>query len=428
MARRTILYSVTAAALVGVAAFASMQLRAPDLATEDGAWLVNALPQQFRLYSGEQDSGTGAVDAKNRSVETLNSMGVATQRFVINRDDSTEDDELKADGEHIASSIAYYPERPRGSGRHKQAVRLYSTKSDIVVDEQLFRFKGSLSEHTASDEAGGKHIEGFGLDGKRLIREVTIAKPEYKWQDPVLQKENRWSDDEKRVLLYENAAKPDKSRTITEWAENGQVTKLITAPESGVAGTTVIAYYPGTNQVRVEGKASYYSMDANYYRLDGTLDHTLEISTSMLTVKYFDPSGKKELIEQCWWRHNQGVNGVRKFAYSLYWVKEMGPDGKDQREFTYETDSPGLGYIELHDVELNGQKFAEVDYNYDKETGFLKVVRYWKTMGHGADIEEPHELSEKIAPPSVPAIDLKMGVDPEEDDLPVPPPQRSPYG
>ena len=48
-------------------------------------------------------------------------------------------------------------------------------------------------------------------------------------------------------------------------------------------------------------------------------------------------------------------------------------------------------------------------------------------MGHGADIEEPHKVSEKIAPIPVPAIDTSMNINPDEDDLPVPPPSRGPY-
>jgi hypothetical protein len=426
MARRMIL-SITAAALLGAAAISLTQFWPSASGDQSGAWFTSPLPQQFRLYSGEKDPVTGAADTKSRSVELLNEMGVATNRYIVNLDGSTEDDVLKADGEHIAASIAYYREYPPGSGRHKQAVRMYAANSDLVVDEQQFRYSGTLSLHTVSDDRGGQHIEGFGLDGRRLTREVVISPRQEKWDDPVLQREDRWTDDDRHALLYENQIKPDKSRTVTRWDDDGQTLMVMVEPESGVYGTTIVGYYPGTNKKRVEGKATS-SMDANYYRLDGTLDHTLGLSAGFLSVDYFDPTGKTKVLEQSFRRTRVTVDGVRKSVYNLYWVKEFGPKGEDVREFTYGYDSPGLGAIELDNVTINGQPFAEVDYNYDKETGFLTMVRYWKTMGHGADIEEPHNVSEKIAPLPVPASDITMKINPDEDDLPVPPPQQGPYG
>lgn len=431
MARRTILYAVTAAALLGVTALALSQLLGTgngNPADLTGSWLTSSLSQRYRLYSGEKNSVTGTVDNRYRSVELLDSMALPNRRFVISRDGSTEDDVLKPDGLSIKESVTYFKEVSRGAGRHKQARRTYAASSDTVVDEQLFRYDGTPMQHTVSDEMGGQHIWGYGTDGKTLVREVVIAPREYKWAEPVLQKEQRWTDDARHAMVYENLVKPDKSRVISRWDETGLLVMLVTQPPSGVYGTTVIGYFPGTNKLRVEGRATS-SMDASYYRLvDGTLDHVLEISPGMLTVKYFDSTGKKIRREQAWWRTRETVDGVRKSVYLLYWAKEFAPDGTQQRDFTYQIRGPQLGFIELDNVQINGQTFAEVDYNYDKDTGYLTMVRYWKTTGHGADIEEPHKLDEKIVAPPVPSVDIKMGVDPDEDDLPVPPPQRGPYG
>jgi hypothetical protein len=423
-----ILYSVTAAALLGSAAFAYIQLCPETVAPESLAVAGFASPirEQFRLYSGEKDPVTGAVDTKSRSIETKNSMGVSTNRHVVNVDDSTEDDVLKADGVSIASSVSYYPENPTGSGLHKQVLRTYAADSDLVVDEQQFHYSGTLSSHTISDDRGGQHLEGFGLDGKRLIHEVVIKPRQMKWDDPVLQREDRWTDDEKHALVYENQVKPDKSRTITKWDEDGYTLVLLTLPDGYVHGATVVGYYPGTNKKRVEGKATS-SMEAKYYRLDGTLNYTLSLSYGYLTVDFYDATGTVKVREQAWTFKMTGPgDGHRTSPYKLYWVKEFGPTGEDVRSFTYGYDSPGLDYMELNDVTINGQHYAEVDYNYDRETGFLNMVRYWKTMGHAADIEEPHKVSEKIAPLPVPTIDSSMTINPDEDDLPVPPPQRGP--
>ena len=371
MARRMILYSVTAAALLGSAAFAYTQLCPESIALDSlaVAGFSSPIREQFRLYSGEKDPVTGAVDTKSRSIETKNSMGVSTNRHVVNLDNSTEDDVLKADGVSIASSISYYPENPPGSGLHKQVMRTYTADSDLVVDEQQFHYSGTLSLHTVSDDRGGQHLEGFGLDGKRLIHEVVIKPRQMKWDDPVLQREDRWTDDEKHVLVYEDQVKPDKSRTVTKWADDGQVTMVMAMPESGVYGTTVVGYFPGTHIKRVEGKATS-SMDVDYYRLDGTRDHSLSLSAGYLSVIYWDATGKLKVREQSWRRTRVTVDGVRKSEYQLYWVKEFGPKGEELRDFTFGYDSPGLGYIELDNVTINGQLFAEVDYNYDQRNRF----------------------------------------------------------
>jgi hypothetical protein len=423
-----ILYSVTAAALLAAAALTVTRLK-PEYGAPDSQALVgfsNPLSQQFRLYSGEKDPATGAIDPRSRSIESKDSMGVSTNRHIVYLDNSTEDDVLKADGQSVASSIVYYPENPVGSGLHKQMVRTYAANSDLVVDEQQFHYDGTLSLHVVSDDRGGQHLEGFGLDGKRLIHEVVINPRQQTYYDPVLQREDRWTDDDRHALVYEYQVKPDKSRTVTRWTEDGQVLLVIAMPEYSVYGTTVVGYYPGTHKKRVEGKATS-EMQVDYYRLDGTRDHSLGLGYGYLTVDYWDATGKVKIREQSWRRTGTTVDGVHNSQYKLYWVKEFGPLGEELRDFTFGYDHPGLDYIELDNVTINGQLYAEVDYNYDRETGFLKTVRYWTTMGHGADIEESHSVSEKIAPIPVPAIDVSMSINPDEDDLPIPPPQRGPH-
>jgi hypothetical protein len=423
MARRYLRYLVTAAGLLAAAVFTLVQLGTPEVPSLKATTGAPEISQRFRLYSGELDPNTGALTSQlQSSVEMLGFDGVPARSFVQERDQSTDDLQLKPDGVQIARSESYYPEAPDDPGRHPHVIRVYAPTSDTVIDEQIFRFSGTLAEHTVADENGGKHILGYGHDGQTVIREVTINPRDFPWNDPVLQKEEHWREGSGHKLSFRNTINPDKTHTLTDWDAQGRTLKVMHMPEYGVSGATAVAYYPGTNKLRLDAKADYNAMTARYLRLNGTLDHIIKLSPSVTLIQYFDPSGTKITLEQTWWRDEKVVNGVSKFKYRIYTLSEMDDQGEDIRDIGYEDGA--LEYIWVHNAQVKGTDYAEADYNFDQTKGFMARASYWKTMGHQADIDEIHTEAENIRPPVIPPIDLKMAVDPDEDNLPIPPPQQ----
>jgi hypothetical protein len=422
MARRYRLYLVAAAGFVTVAVLALEKLDTRNIPSLNAISGAPEISQQFRLYSGELDPSTRApITQMQTAVDILGPGGVPIFRYVTDKDRSTDDLQLKPDGMQIAKSQSYYPEDANQPGRHPHVVRFYAATSDTVVDEHVYRFNGKLAEQTKADENGGKHILAYGLDGQTVVKEVSISPRDYPWDDPVLQKEEHWREDARHTLSFRDCINPDKTRTLTDWDALGHTLKVMHEPEYGVAGTTAIAYFPGTDKIRLDAKADYYAMTARYLRIDGTLDHILKLSPSITEIQYFNPSGTKMTLAQTWWRKTEIVNGLPKFKYTINTISELNNQGEITRDIGYSDGK--LEYIWLHNVELNGITYAEADYNYDPTAGFMASVNYWQTMGHQADSEETHTAAENIRPPVLPPRDLTMLINPDEDNLPIPPPQ-----
>lgn len=183
-------------------------------------------------------------------------------------------------------------------------------------------------------------------------------------------------------------------------------------------------YYPGTGVLRVSIEGTYNTTNANYHRPDGTLDHVIELSRGSVKVSYFDASGTKKRLEQMFFRQSKDGNLEKgaKVSYKIYTIDEMDGDGNPSRSFRLW--DGGLGAFALHSVVVNGVLYGEAEYSYDHQTHTLKTVRYWiGKADHKYDLEEEHKPEEALAPPAVPADELKPQVNLDEDDLPVPPPQ-----
>jgi hypothetical protein len=394
------------------------------------------MPQMTRLYSGENDAVSGAPRSVSERATDQMANGVAQSRFLRNKDQSTEDINLKVDGEHYASRRTYYPPRAGELGRRQHIFDLYAPTADFVTDEEVTRVDGTRASQTHASEDGAKKVTTYGADGEVVTSELVISPRPNKWSDPILEREEHWLDDQAHTLVYQNLVNRGEQKeqqhpghTITEWDEKQRLAKVTKTPEyDTVAGTTIVAYYPD-GRVRLDASADYRMDTAKYFRPNGTLDHVLKLSSSMTDVEYYDASGTKMVLEQAWWRKEKTENGVTKTYYRLYYVTEMDANGEKAREFTYFNEDGELSTVDVYNVEVDGVKYGEVDYTYDARTHTLERALFWiGKADHHYDKEEEHKAEDKIAPISVPADDLVLHVNLDEDKLPVPPPQRGPFG
>ena len=386
------------------------------------------LPEELRLFSGEVDPLTWArLTPKDRGTDIVNmSTRLPEVRFVRNDDKSTEDIVLKPDGEHFAFRQTYFKQQPGEIGRRPHVTQIYAADKDLVLDEWVLRLDTTKEEHTVNSEDGAKSVVGFGKDGQRIIHKLVIAAREKSWLDPVLQSEERWSDDALNVLTYSNIVDPkDNSHTITDWDKDHNPIKVThTPPYDSVVGTTIRAYYPGTAQLRLEAKVDSGQDTAKYYGPHGKLDHVLKWSQGYLIIEYYDASGTKILLEQSWYVKDKVEHGQTKHMYSISMIKEKDADGNPVRDYSYWNDA--LGSIDTYNVTVDGVDYGEIDSVYDKDKHTLWRVMYWRGKAdHLFDKDEYHTPQENIGLPVVPPDLLKMRVDPEEDNLPIPPPQSS---
>jgi hypothetical protein len=455
MARKQVIRTVAIATLISALAAALLAVAVPELWHVGGdlgpvllvdRWSVSEslhapnMPEVSRLFSGEEDPETGArLSLMDRGSDAYKGTMLPNVRFVDNDDRSTEDIVLKPDGEHFAFRQTYFKVQPGEIGRRPHIIQIYAPDKDLVVDEWILRLASTNEEHTVNSEDGAKSVTGFGKDGQRIIHKLVIAARERTYLDPILQSDQRWSDDAAHQLTYSNILDPkDLTHTIREWDDQHDLIKVTHIPRyDSIVGTTILAYYPrgpalsgsalaSTPHIRLDSEVNGSENVAKYFRKDDTLDHVLKLSRGYLVVQYFDPSGTKMLLEQSWYVRDKVEQGKTTHIYSISTIKEMDAAGNPLRNYNYWDGA--LGSIDAYNVTINGVEYGEVDSVYDKDTHKLSRLMYWLGKAdHKFDKDEYHKPEENIGLPDVPADLLKMRVDPEADRLLIPPPM-SPYG
>jgi hypothetical protein len=432
MARKNVLHGVAAAGLLSVIALALLMVLSSQ------AWIGSAARQgslaavlgtadvsdELHLYSGELDPTSGVrLTPFSRGTDITSNGGIAKQRFLRGDDGSSEDIQLKPDGEHFAWLKSFFPEQPGEIGRRPHVIQIFAANSDFVVDQTIYRLSGTEAEQTTSAESGAKHVIGYGEDGQIVIHDLVVNPRENTWSDPVLQSEMRWRDDASHSVAYSDLINPaDKKRTITYWDEKHRPLKVILPGDYSHYGTRTTAYFPGTTQVRMLSEVGSDYNIAKYFRLNGTLDHLLKLSQAMTIVEYYDASGTNIRLEQWWERADKGEGDKKKSTYKIARIGEKDGNGKDSRLIWFFDDA--LGSIESYNVESGGIKYAEIYYAYDKDTKTATFSRYWiGDADHPYDKEVDYTPQDKIGEPVLPASDLTMQINPDEDpDLLLPDP------
>jgi hypothetical protein len=329
--------------------------------------------------------------------------------------------------QHLISSRSYFPPVTAQPGRRLHIARSFRAKGnfDEVVAEEIRRLDGTMAKQTNLLDDGRKHIVDYADDGITFVGEKWFAKPDC-CMDPVLQSDMRWFADAKHTVAHANVLNGDGTHTITDFDISEHVLRLEQQPQYGsVPGTTIEAYYLGSYKLRYRAKCDYSSDHVEYLREDGTLSYTLSMSYGLVTIKYFDNTGKKQVLEQTWYRNTDTTDGVTKHTYVLSDVTLTDAEGNKTRMLT--VNHEGRAYHEeLYDATINGVKYKEVD-NFYSPDGTLSESRFWNTsVDHPYDKSEPHTAAENLRV-TVPVGVLAMRVQIDED-LPVPYPQRGEGG
>jgi hypothetical protein len=399
----------------------------PSLLGERGSDRLKLFSSGLNPQSGERLVRT------DRGFDILDHLtGLPKKRFLINGDLSTEDIDLKADGKSYARRETFFYALP-GAPRQRHVTQVYSPTSDLVVDETVRRFEGTTAEHSTAAENGARTVTGYGKDGWTHIHELVVLPRANKYSQAVLKLEKRWREDAHHSLAYSNEYDPkDGTHTITEWDSEHRPLKVTHVPKyDTVYGTSIVAYQPGTSQVRFEAKVGneYPNFDdvAKYFRPgrpERSLDYILHLSMSYLTVEYFDGTGQKLLLTQRWKITPQEPDG--KKVYEISQVTLPDDQGNPRRDY-YWWDGK-LSMIEDYNRTIGGILYGEVDSVYDSATRTLKEVIYWVgKMDHKYDRDDVHTPKEGIAMPNVEKEIATMRINPELDELPIAPPVSTPF-
>ncbi len=252
-------------------------------------------------------------------------------RYITYKDRSTEDVLfMPGSSTDMISSVWYYAEQPGESGRRPYITRVYGV-GNVVMNEKVQQLNGLLLKTTVvSPTTKIRLITDFAADGVTHLREQEFLKPKCCGDEEDLLRDERWRDDAQHSLAYRNIYHPDETRTITEFDEHGNVLKIIVWPKyMSVSGSSVKEYYPGILKLRLETSADYYQNTVRYYRVDGTLEAIVKLSSGMTDIEYYDTTGTKMRLHQMWVRTDVKTGGViTSQSYRPYEFTEFDDQGQ----------------------------------------------------------------------------------------------------
>ncbi|MDR3613195.1 MAG: hypothetical protein P4L53_06495 [Candidatus Obscuribacterales bacterium] len=438
MARRTSKIWLLLAPLLALAAVIAIifdVLNKPHSIADIGQTLrMSDVTEMTHLYPWRPKSERALLPVPpDRAVDIIDpDLHVPLQRFVQGLDSSSESDSLQTDGNHRETALSFYPTASQADVRRPRLSQTFAPGGDVVIAEKLWRLDGTLAHKMAnSDDGRFADVSEYADDGYTVtFQKKTDLHPEDYWNGPRLLEERHYLDkDHGHALVFSSIYNPDGTSTITNFDSDGHVLReAIWSKWHSVAGTKVVAYYPGTHKIRFSSQSNSIEDAVAYYRLDGTQSHQLSISNGHTTVTTFDKNGVALPYEQYFDRIDKTVDGVVKSEYKLLFLTEKDAAGHMTRRVDL-WHQPGLPDSEdRFNVTIGGVRYLEVDSLYAAD-GTLETVKYWKD-----ELKDPPDKVET----HLPAENIRMQLPDDEtrldlpsldgDDLPVPPPLRGPGG
>ncbi len=303
-------------------------LRSPGLPNLLDLMHVPHPSEQLHLFPSVTE-GTISTEVDYRDVNRLTQPAI--QQTAVNG--GVTDIYLRPDHTR-AVSLTWYVASP-DHGRTLQYAISYSAGGKQPLQQLAFRTDGSRLSFANLLADGSYQTVSYYDDGVSRASAVIIGHGPGEWDDSTdLLRETKWRKD--GSVAYSNVLNSDDSRTVQAFDERGAAFE-ISHLTAFVDGSTVVAYFPGTNQIRLQSKSTYFDTLASVYRMDGTLSLTLDINAAFIEAKYYDNAGQKQTLQQLWYFTKAlDQNGVaRATALKLYSVAEMDGSGKLSRQWTF---------------------------------------------------------------------------------------------
>jgi hypothetical protein len=437
MAHRTLKIWLLLAPLLALAAVIAIVFDAitkPHSVADIGQTLrLSDTIETTHLYPWRSKSErTGMPVPPDRAVDIRAGVDAPGHRFVQGLDDSSEDDTLQADGNHSETALSFYPRASLAEARHPRLSQTFAPGTNVVIAEKLWRYDGTLTRKMANSADGRFTDESeYADDGYTVtFQKKTDLHPEDYWDGPRLLEERHFlGKDQAHALVFSNIYNADGTSTITNFDADGHILReAVWSKWHSVNGTKVVAYYPGTHQIRFSSVTGSLDDVVAYYRVDGTQSYLLSIGVGHMGVKAFDKNGVALPYEQYFDRVDKTVNGAIKSEYKLSVLTQKDAAGQVVRkvDLWHQAGMPDSDY--RFNVTISGVKYMEVDWLYSLD-GTLATVKYWKDeLKDPPDKVENHLPTENIRM-QLPDDAIKLNLPVQDgDDLPMPLPQHGPGG
>ena len=316
--------------------------------------------------------------------------------------------------------LEYFPSQPASPNLLKFG-RQYGNDGEKLVADSAFSADGLRVSHGKRLANDNYQVLTYYDDGITPASVSEVGQGPNAFDHAVALTETRWRRNG-TVSMF-SVLNADNSRTVTSYDEKQLPIQMTKLTQYG-NGSTVSAFYPGTKQVRLESTSDYSKTAARWFRADGTLEQTAEISSGMVKVVYYDGSGQKILLTQTWLFERVEQNGIASMKdLHIYQVVEPDAGGADLRTWTWLLidKSRALWSYEESNVpwpptpSLVCEKYRIY---YNKDTGLADKAVCGLPDRKVQDPELIYTARDNIRPPPVSAADLV--VPKLDDNLPIP--------
>jgi hypothetical protein len=310
-------------------------------------------------------AGAGAGDSPDRSYGVLGGGGLDAATYLSNFDDSSKDVLHQDDGPGIVFERAFYPEIDLAKGRKLKSFKIYAADGKTVRGEARFRQEDGSQQYDARLLPDGKYqiFTLFG-DGRTAETELLMSEPSPFETDHARKqlRFRRWQENG-HILVYDDELNDDGgSRDIKKLDPQGLVILAKHIGLRSIVGTTVTAYFAGTNQIVMQSVSTVSETDAIFFRENGSKKFEQVLSAYGVTVKYFDDTGHDLLFQQEWLTGDPTENP--RSQPRLWRVTELNAKGEPTRQLTFRNGI--LSTQVLYDIEIKGVVFSDVNLDYDE--------------------------------------------------------------
>jgi hypothetical protein len=319
---------------------------------------------------------------------------------------------------------------PSVTAKRLKAATVYGADGKTPLGEAGFREDGSREMRSVRLADGNYETVMYFEDGVSHAFRTLWGKSFEVWDhDQVMLTATKWN--RKGAVIYTNSLNKDMSRDVSFLDDDGQPLKVMHIGKWN-SDSTIVMYFPGTKQPRIQAKSTYSETQADFFRRDGTKEMHGNFYSSSAYIELFDATGRQELRQLTVSYERVVVNGIGNMSnphLSGLLIKD--DRGTASLEWTWHDAKNVYSYEEYNITVPNpdpkGQPIRcnRVGYYY-REDGTLESktfqpaasdIQFWQVKVPQAD---------NIRAPMPPASWMVM---PEIDpDLPIPEPQRGGYG
>lgn len=381
-------------------------------------------PEQVRLYA------PGAPGDLATSFEYLRGLNLSDRPYVRKTRANGDVLELykRRDGT-IELALEWYQTAPGESRRLKQAT-VYGADGKTLLGQVDFRKSGTREKRKMPRQKGGFETTSYYADGiARSDQIVTGHGPQDYDDDDMLLSETRWRED--GSVSYTNVLNDDDSRSIVEL--DAQSRPLVVGHiTNGLSGSTITAYFPGTNKPRILATSTYDTLTAKMFRPDGTLEVVVQLWSSSFNAVFYDATGKVETREGMWSfdRVSKG-DAVTIANVHPTEIEKVDAQGNPVEEWHWQPGYSGPSMYEQYNVTVPnpvaGQPpvLCKRTASFYRQDGSLEKTDFMPADSSLKEWDVEHTPEEHLLAPQPPAYLLvPPAIDPA---LPVPEPYSGPY-